>query len=618
MRQYQGGNLPRRRGRAGASRMSVQRLRLGLLVYLIVFSVTVGQLVMIQVVNADEFADRSARQRERVIELQATRGRILDRQGDVLATSVDAATIYADPRWFRPTVAADGSRVPPAADAHVTAARLAPVLGRDAAQIAARLREDRHFVYLARQVDWQVGEDVRQLRLDGIGILTEPRRVYPASSLAAQVVGFTDIDSVGLQGIEQILDDELRGQAGSLVLERTPGGLDIAAGMRQVTPSVAGSDVVLTLDRDIQHAAERVAMETMIEAQAKGVSVVVLDVETFDVLAMASAPGFDPNLREGDSSTWRNRALTDVFEPGSSQKALTLAAAIEEGLVNSQTLLSVPDRITVSTNEFSDLNPRPTLTMSVAEIMERSSNVGTILIARELGEQRLDSYLREFGYGTRTAVGFPGESAGLLRAHQDWWGTSLPTIAIGQGVAVTLMQLAVAYGTLANDGVALEPRLVRGTVGADGVVTPANARDPGRRVVSPETAQAVRSMLVRAVEGEHATGGRARIDGYTVGGKTGTARKPNVSSAGYSDQYTATFVGFAPAHQPRVVVAVMVDEPTPIFGGLVAAPVFSEVMSAALGVLRVPPDRGSSSLDAMLTVAGQSTQPPQEPVTGVG
>ncbi|MEX0592715.1 MAG: penicillin-binding protein 2 [Nitriliruptoraceae bacterium] len=589
-------------GRHNASRVAVRRIRLSLLVYLMVMAVSVAQLVSIQVVNADEYAERGARQRERVIELPATRGRILDRQGDVLATSVDSATVYADPRRFRPTVDANGKRVPPAADAHEVATRLAPLVGRDRQQLVAKLREDRHFVYLGRQLDWDTGQQIRQLELDGIGVLTEPRRVYPGSGLAAQVVGFTDIDSVGLQGIEQIHNEQLRGNAGTLVLERTPAGLDIASGMRQVIPSTPGRDVVLTIDRDIQHAAEAAASKAMIDAQARAVSVVVLDVDSFDVLAMASTPGFDPNdRREADRANWRNRAVTDVFEPGSSQKALTIAAAIEEGLIAPTTQFSVADRITVSTDEFTELSPRPTLQMSVEEIMERSSNVGTILIAQELGEERLDRYLRAFGYGSRTALGFPGESAGLLRPHEQWWGTSLPTIAIGHGVAVTLMQLAAAYGTLANDGVAHEPRLLRGTVGSDGVVAGVEPRGEGERVVSAQTAQAVRSMLVRAVEGEHATGSRARVEGYSVGGKTGTARKVNASSAGYSDQHMATFVGFAPADNPRIVVAVMVDEPTPIYGGLVAAPVFSEVMEVALTVLRVAPDRSDATLDAMFS-----------------
>lgn len=608
----------RRVGGRLAAKTAVRRIRLSLVAYLAVIAVTVGQLVSIQIVNADDLAERGVRQRERVIELPAARGRILDRQGDVLATTVDSVTIYADPRRFRASTGPDGARVPPSADAHEVARRLAPLIGKDPQAVVARLRQDRHFVYLARQVDWEVGERVRGMRLDGIGVMTEPRRTYPGSGLAAQVVGFTDIDSVGLQGIEQVYDEQLRGTTGTLMLERTPGGLDIATGMRQVVPSIPGRDVVLTIDRDIQHAAERAAAAAMSEAQAAAVSVVVLDVASFDVLAMASAPGFDPNSRTDDQrSAWRNRAVTDVFEPGSSQKALTIAAAIEEGLVSPQTVLNVPDRITVSTDEFTDLTARPTMPMTVTEIMERSSNVGTILIAQELGEARLDAYLRSFGYGSTTAIGFPGESAGLLRAHERWWGTSLPTIAIGQGVAVTLMQLAVAYGTLANDGVALEPRLLRGTVGSDGTVHALEPRPAGRRVVSTETARAVRAMLVHAVEGEHATGNLARVDAYSVGGKTGTARKANVTTAGYSDQYMATFVGFAPADDPRVVVAVMVDEPTPIFGGLVAAPVFSEVMATALTVQRVPPDRGDASLDAMLASArrgiGEAENPSPAP-----
>ncbi len=582
-----------------ATRTALRRIRGTLVVYLLIVVLAGVQLVDIQIVRADEYADLGVRQRERLIELPATRGRIYDRAGDVMATSVAAATIYADPREFLSTgtVRAEGDDRPSSAE---VAARLAPLLGMQANEVTERLDRDAHFVYLGRQLDWDTGVAVTELGIDGIGMLTEPKRVYPATGVAAHVVGFTGIDGEGRYGLEAQYDSVLKGQPGTLMLERTPTGLEIASGIRQLEPARPGVDVVLTIDREIQHAAERAVEDVRTQTGAKGASVVVLDVATFEVLAMANAPGFDPNERTaGDNATWRNRALTDVFEPGSSQKALTVAAAIDQGIVTQDTHYSVPDQVRVSTNVFSDVAPHPTMQMSVGQIIERSSNVGTILMAQELGAPALDEYLRRFGYGRRTELDFPGESSGLLMPVDQWWGTSLPTIAIGQGVAVSLTQLATAYAVLANDGVALAPRLVRGTVDHDGRLAPAVA-DPGERVVDDETARQVRSMLVRAVEGPEATGGLARVPGYTVGGKTGTARKPNEGSPGYSDQYVATFVGFAPADDPAVVVAVMVDEPTPIYGGVVAAPVFREVMSVALAARRVPPDRTDESLDDLI------------------
>lgn len=584
----------------------VHRLRWMLGVYLLVALLVVGQLVRIQLVDTPGYADLSASQRARIIELPGDRGRIYDREGDVLATTVQAATVYADPRAFRPRETPDGLQVPPAADATEAANQLAPLLGRSAQDLAERLTTDAHFVYLARQLDHEVGERVRELGIEGVGVLAEPKRVYPAAGLAGQVVGFTGIDGEGLQGLEARYDDLLVGTPGLLTLERAPGGLDIASGTRELIPSEPGTDLVLTLDREVQHAAERAAADVTEEFGAEGASVVVLEVATGDVLAMASAPTFDPNQRgDADASTWRNRAVTDVFEPGSTQKALTVAAAIEEGLVDEHSVLSLQTGITVAGKRFTDSTPQPAADWTLTEIMERSSNVGTIELAQRLGPERLEAYLRSFGEGSSTGTGFPGESAGLLMPSEDWWGTSLPTIAIGQGVAVSLVQLANSYATLANDGVAVVPRIVRGTVGDDGRLTP--AADPvERRVVSADTAEQVQRMLETVVSGEHGTGHRAAVEGYQVAGKTGTARKPSADARGYSGEYVATFVGFAPVDDPALVVAVMVDEPRPFYGSIVAAPVFSEVMRAALASRRIQPDGSALTLDESMQAAREA------------
>ncbi len=590
-----------------AQTLGTRRIRIALVIYGLALALVVGQLAVIQLVQGESYADRGVRQRARTLELPATRGRIYDRDGQVLATSVPSATLFADPRAYRPGTTPDGRSVPPAGEAGEVAAALAPLLERDVTELTALLERDAHFVYLARQIDWELGEQVLELGLPGIQRLDEPRRVYPAGGLAGQVVGFTGIDGDGLQGLESRYDEVLRGQPGTLAVERTPGGLEIASGVRELEPPVVGTDLVLTLDREIQHLAERAAQEAVDTYEAAGAGIVVLEVGTGEVLAMASAPGFDPNhRRSGDEARWRNRVVTDVFEPGSTQKALTVAAAIDAGVVGADAVRSVSDRVTVGGHTFTDAHPRPTMDLSVSQIMERSSNVGTIELARELGPDRLDAALRDFGYGSLPGTGFPGESAGLLMPPEQWWGTSLPTIAIGQGVAVTLLHLAQGYGVLANDGVAVAPRLIRGTVDEDGRLTPAEPARP-RRVVSADTAQAVSGMLVAAVSGEHATGTRAAVPGYQVAGKTGTARKPDPVNGGYSDQYVAAFVGYAPAHDPQLVVAVMVDEPgTSIFGGVVAAPVFRTVMEAALVARRVPPDEIPDTLDDALRDAEQA------------
>ncbi|MBW3657255.1 MAG: penicillin-binding protein 2 [Actinobacteria bacterium] len=574
-----------------------------LLLFVLLFGIVGWRLVDLQVVDAEELADRGVRQRSRTIELPGRRGRVYDREGDVLVTSVDSATIYADPRAYRSGETPDGTAKPPAAHAAEVADVLAPLVGRDVADLRAALERDAHFVYVARQLDWELGQRIMDLELPGIGLLTEPKRVYPAGPLAGQILGFTGIDGAGLHGLELQHDDILHGTPGQLVMEGAPGGLSIASGARELRPPVPGTDLVLTIDREIQSAAEAAALRAIEEFDAVGASVVVLEVGTGDVLAMASEPGYDPNDVSGSvQANWRNRAVTDVFEPGSVQKALTAAAAIEEGVVSPTTPMVVDDRIQVGSKTFKDSHDHPVEHITFAEVMETSSNVGTIQVAQALGKERLDRYLRDFGYGSRLGTGFPGESHGLLMPVESWWNTSLPTIAIGQGVAVTLLQTAHAYATIANDGVATQPRILRGTVGEDGRLTPADP-SPTERIISSGTSRQVREMLARVVSGERGTGKTAQVPGYAVAGKTGTARKPSADARGYSGEYVASFVGFAPVEDPKLVVAVMVDEPYPIWGGVVAAPVFQEVLEFALKHRKVPPTEPNASLADALTEA---------------
>ena len=586
------------------------------LIYVMLLTVMGGRLLQVQVIERDTYADRSIAQRNVTVNLPARRGRVYDRDGAVLAASVDSATIFADPRAFKPREVPDGTTVPPAGDAAEVARTLAPLLGRSADEIESALLRDTHFVYLARQLDFELGQRIMDLDLPGIELVVEPRRVYPAGSLAAQVVGFTDIDGRGLEGLELVHDDELRGRDGTLARETAPQGLTIAGGLREVVPPEPGTDVVLTIDREIQAIAEEAAARAVDQYDAVGASVVVMEARTGDVLAMASVPTFDPTDRSGtDLTSRRNRTVTDVLEPGSVQKAVTVAAALEEGLVAPSTTYEVDDRITIGPKTFSDAHDHPTEVMTVADILEQSSNVGTMLIAQDLGAERLYEYLQAFGYGQTTGVGFPGESPGIVLPLEQWWVTSLPTIAIGQGVAVTLLQAATTYATFANDGVAVQPRILRGTVGPDGRLERV-ASSPERRVISAETARSMREMLGLVVVGERGTGARATVEGYSVAGKTGTARKPLVDARGYSSEYIATFVGIAPIDDPELVVAVMVDEPYPIYGGVVAAPVFSEVMGFALRARQVTPDRPTGTLTDALQAAAAARAELEGPATG--
>jgi len=573
------------------ARLSLRRIRTAFAVFLLVATLAVAQLVDIQVLSAAEHTERGVRQRTREIDLPASRGRIYDRDGDVLATSVTSATIYADPRTFVPERRADGRSVPAAGDAIRVARALAPLIGRDPDWIEERLRRDAHFVYLARQIDLRLGRTIMELGLPGIGMLTEPMRVYPGGSLAAQVLGFTGIDGDALQGLEARHDDLLRGTPGTLRFERAIGGLSIAPGTREVAPPVPGRDLVLTLDRDIQFAAERVATDVVARHGAAAATVVVLEVGSGEVLGMASAPTFDPSeLRDDEQEFWRNRAVTDLFEPGSVQKPLAVAAALEAGAITPASTFEVPDRYVVAGSTFSDVSRHGSETWTPSEILARSSNVGTIMIAQRTGERALRERLLAFGLGAPTGLRFPGEVGGHVPPSDQWWATTLPTVSIGYGTSSTLLQVANAYAALANGGVLVEPMLVRGTVGSDGTLE-ATTPPASRRVVSAVTAAQVMDMLGQAMEGEGATGGRARIPGYRIGGKTGTAIKVSAGGGYSDDEYVSTFVGVAPLDDPRLVVAVMVDAPTgDYYGGVVAAPAFREVMHASLLARRIVPD----------------------------
>ena len=565
---------------------SSRRLAIFLVAYLVLTGAIGWRLVTVQVVSADEYRELAERQVQREVAVPARRGKIYDRDGEALAMSLPAASVYADPRVI---AAAE-------VDPTFIAADLEPLLDHTMDELMEALTRDAGFVYLGRQLPRAVGDQIRSMRLPGIGVLEEPKRSYPADGLASQVVGFAGLDGDGLAGIELRDDDLLAGTPGLLRQERAPGGVAISAAPQEVEPPEPGDDVVLTIDRSIQHHAERVLADAIAAQDARGGSAVVLDVDSGDILAMASAPAFDPEAEEGSAYSRRNRAVTDVFEPGSVNKAITLAAALDDGVIAPDASMHVPESVTVGGKRFTDSTPQPAQSLTVTEIMARSSNVGTIQIAEQLGDEALREYLERFGFGAATGLDFPGESHGIVPSPDAWYATTRPTVAIGQGVSASLLQVAGVFGALASDGERVEPRLVRGTVDADGRLV--EAPEPERhRAVAPETAGAVAEMLTAVVE--DGTGGRAAVPGYRVAGKTGTAQKPSPTSRGYEEgAYIATFAGFAPAEDPELVVAVMIDEPgEAIYGGEVAAPVFAELMEFALGQRRVPPSEDGSRED---------------------
>jgi cell division protein FtsI (penicillin-binding protein 3) len=563
---------PRRR-RVNGRRRLLALLILSVLAFLAIS----GRLIVLQVFDAGSLDQAAARQRLTVLDLPATRGRIFDRNLNDLALSVPARAIWADPRLVK--------------DKPRTAARLARTLGVKKATLAERLASKGRFVYLARRIPKVRGDIVQRMNLPGVFVEVDVARRYPSGTVAAQVLGFVDIDGHGQAGIEQQYDGLLRGHPGKIQLERDPQGRAIPQGRRSLEPAEPGTDLVLTIDQHLQYVTEQALHRAVRDHKAKAGSVVVMSPRTGEVLAMANVPTFDPNRIAGSKPEARkNRAIADVFEPGSTNKTITAAAALQHGIVTPRTETIVPDKLPLCPEKtFRDSHSHAPELMSFADIVAQSSNVGTIMAARDLGADRLYKAQVDFGYGRRSGVDLPGESPGILRDAKTWYCTDLGTNAIGQGVAVTVLQMASVYATVANNGVLRSPTLLRGTVDARGHVAKA-ARKPGRRVLSARTAKTL-SRILEGVVREGGTGTLAALEEWRVAGKTGTARKPDNVRGGYKPgAYVGSFIGFAPAERPAVVVAVVIDEPTRgYYGGSVAAPVFREVTSTALRRLGVVP-----------------------------
>jgi cell division protein FtsI (penicillin-binding protein 3) len=566
---------PRRRARR--RRDGRRRLLALLILSVLAFSAISGRLIVLQVLDAGSLDQAAARQRLHTIELPATRGRIFDRNGDDLALSVPARTVYAQPRLVR--------------DKAATARRLAPLLGRPVARIQRRLASKTPWIYLARRLPVQQGEAVARLKLPGIGVLGDTVRSYPSGSVAAQVLGFVGDDGKGLAGVEQQYDALLRGHAGQVLLERDPHGRVIPQGQRSRESPEAGTDLVLTIDQHLQYLAEQSLARAVKQFHAKAGSVLVLDPRSGQVLTMANVPTFDPNrFQRSRPEARKNRAVSDIYEPGSTNKTITAAAALEHRVVTPRSRITVPPALNLcpGVKTFHDAHGHGTEVLSFADVVAQSSNIGTIQVARALGPQRLAKAEVDFGYGRRTGVDLPGESPGIILPLKDWRCTDLGVNAIGQGVAVTALQMASVYATVANGGVLVPPTLLRGMVDAGGSFEAAKQR-PGRRVLSARTARTL-SRILEGVIREGGTGTLAALDEWRVAGKTGTAQKVDPKRRGYlPGAYVASFIGYAPAERPAVVVAVVLDQPTPIYGGVVAAPVFREVAGAALRRLGVLP-----------------------------
>src|SRR4051794_38664951 len=551
-------------------RMIDRRLGLLLCGFFLLFSLVFVRSFWLQGVKGGELRAEARSQQVTTVTIPGERGRVLDRTGKVLAASEDAADVVATPYQVE--------------NPGRTALRLHDVLGEPTADLLNALSDrSSGFAYLARKVDPNAAAEVKRLDITGISTVPTSKRLYPQGELASQVIGAVGTDNQGLTGLEHSENGVLGGANGEEDVVHDALGRPLR--METVTPASVGEDVQTTIDAAIQGKTEEALAEAAQHYQAKGATAIVMNPNTGEVLAMANWPGFDPeDLQNATSEELENRATGFTYEPGSTFKAFTVASALEDHVVTPHSSFYLPSEIHVYDRTIGEAEPRPPETLTTAQILAQSSNVGAVTIGEREGADRFSQWINRFGFGRTTGVDFPGEERGIVPARDNYSGSTIGNLPIGQGLAVTPMQMATAYAAIANGGILRHPTLIKSVGGQ----APDHETDP-HRVITARTARQLRQML----EGVLAPGGTASevsVPGYTLAGKTGTAQK--VENGTYSDsRYVASFVGFAPANHPKLLVAVVVDEPQYVHvGGLVAAPVFGQIAEFALPYLGISPN----------------------------
>ncbi|MFW5474732.1 peptidoglycan D,D-transpeptidase FtsI family protein [Knoellia sp. CPCC 206450] len=560
---------------------------------LFVFSIFAAQLLRIQGFDSSAVAAQALEQRTEKVVIPALRGKIVSSDGVVLASSRARETVVADPTAVctykqKNKKTCDAATSATAVDLAATA--LAPLLGRTTSDLRAKLGGSGRYQVLDRKVSPLTWRKIADLGIPGIyrdSAEAVPERVYPQGPNSASLVGFVTNDGAAGGGLESMMDEALKGEAGYSVFEKAPDGSKIPGGRQGGVKADDGQDVTLTVNSNIQWYAQNALAQQMAKMGAQSGTAVVMNAKTSKILALASYPTFDPNDIGSAKGSLVNKALNDVFEPGSTAKVMTVAAALEEKTVTPGQPVIIPNRMQRFDASFKDSHDHPTLYRTVSGTLAESSNIGTILIGETLEPKKLEEYYRKFGLGSKSGMGFPGESAGLLAPAEKWNGTQRSTVMFGQGLSVTAIQAASVYQTIANGGVRMTPSLVEGTTSENGSMKRTPDK-PGTRVVSQDTAAKINAMLEGVVSKE-GTAPQAQIPGYRVAGKTGTADFYDARLGKYSGK-TASFIGYAPADDPELVVAVILQRPSAsIYGGTVAAPVFHDVMTYALQELKVPP-----------------------------
>lgn len=551
---------------------------MGLAVLLMLFAVVAGRLVQIQGLDGAAYASAAADQRLRTVQLPAERGEILDSEGQPLAYSVQARALFADPKMVKRGEPSDTAHTTAQARIAYAASRMSSVLNVPQTELVAAMSKNNRFDYLARGLDPRVAQKVVDMALPGIGTAPESNRKVPGHTLAAPVIGFVNRDGVGRAGIEAEKNSVLAGKPGSHTYEIGGQGQEIPGGVEHEVPAAPGKSVQLTIDRDVQYATQHALFDRSKQVKAYSASAIVMDAKTFQIKAMASYPTFDAaSPGKAKPGARVNTAISNVIEPGSIHKAITFGAALQTGLIGGDYAPVVAPTIVKGGKTFSDTHKHGTVPITLMGILAQSSNVGTIETAAKLGAQKLYDYQRKFGLGTPTGVGLPGESGGIVQPPKNWSGPSYGGIPIGLGVAVTPLQMAAAYATIANNGLRLTPSVIAGTKDADGVFQRAPAAKK-TRVLSAKNATILRGAM-SAITTKQGTGEKAAIPGYLVSGKTGTGQA--TADNRYLPGNVSSFIGMAPFDHPRYVVAVFVHAPSGE-GGAVSGPAFAEVMSYVL------------------------------------
>jgi len=539
--------------------------------------VIAARLVYVQVIAAPTYAAKATAQRMRDIELPPLRGTIYDREGEALARSVAARTVYAAPNTVK--------------DKAATARALAAVLGGSSAGYQAKLSKDTGFVYIARKIDMGTATKLEALKLEGIGMLEDSKRVYPSGDLGSQVLGFVGVDGKGLAGIEKRYDSVLAGTPGVLLGERDPYGRPIPGGVQKSVDPVDGHDIVLSIDKDIQYHAQTELAAAVKKWGAQGGSVTIMNPKDGEIYAMVSTPGFDPNdYQHANPAGFRNRPVADAYEPGSTIKSVTAASVIDKGLFTPDSMFHLPPTLTIAGRTIHDAEGRGSVDWSLSQIVTNSSNVGAVKMGLKLGKQGLYDAFKRFGLTETTGVDYPGEARGWLPPTQLWSKTSIANIPFGQGLSATPLQLARAVSAIANGGMLVTPHFLLDVPQE----TSKQVDWPTRRACSQRAAVTTTNILKHVVT--EGTGKAAAVPGYVVAGKTGTAQVALPNGLGYaSGRYISSFIGYLPADDAQLLIEVKLDEPSnAIFGGVVAAPTFATLAQFCCDHLKIAPTNAQS------------------------